>query len=82
MELDSGQVLDRLSVIPEAVVVVHEPGQVMEFDGAADLGRGPLPGRAVIVTLGPRGEAAAALQALDGRPVVLEAAAVVHEPGR
>jgi len=36
----------------------------------------------VIVTLGPRGEAAAALQALDGRPVVLEAAAVVHEPGQ
>jgi len=42
---------------------------------------GPLPGRVVIVALGPRGEAAAALQALDGLPVILEAAAVVMELG-
>jgi len=35
----------------------------------------------VIVALGPRGEAAAALQALDGLPVILEAAAVVMELG-
>jgi len=42
-------------VIPEAVAVVHELGQVMELDSG---------------------------QALDGRPVVLEAVAVVHEPGR
>jgi len=56
--------LDGRPVVPEAVAVVHELGQVMDLDGAADLGRGPLPGRAVIVALGPRGEATAALQGL------------------
>ena len=53
--------------------MVHEPGQVIELDGCRCGSRpGPPSGRAVIVTLGPRGEAAAALQALDGRPVVHE----------
>ena len=64
MDLDGGQGLDRRPVILEAVAVVIE------------LGRGPLPGLAVIVALGPRGEAAVALQ---GARAVLRISIVVME---